>query len=133
MLELEMPAGQVGEIRKVADVQIGYSNMLRKSNQQQTGTVSLSFAADSREVAARENREVTIQALELISPERNRMALVLRDQGRIADAEKVLRQNIDWLDKNRRRYKSKRLRILKDLNNDDAKNKFLLNRSKKCF
>ena len=81
-----------------------------------------SFTASAAEMERRTDRAVVVNAVELVSNERNREAVVARDQGKLREARELLLENARWLDHNATTLRSTRLEQLKSANEDDAKN-----------
>jgi Ca-activated chloride channel homolog len=106
LIEVELPEGRVGTTQTVANVDVSYANMDNGETGRVHGSTAVTFSADDREVAARENRTVMIAAIEALAVERNKDALVLRDKGQVEQAQKVLRDNATFLEENARRYQS---------------------------
>jgi Ca-activated chloride channel family protein len=109
LLEVEVPAGADGTRRTVADVTVTYSNMASKATDTIRRSAAASFATSPAQVDANTNRVVMASAIEQIAVERNLLAISLRDQGRIEEARRVLRENAAFLADNARRYESKAL------------------------
>ncbi len=122
MLEVEVPAGEPGDARDVVEVEVSYGNMVTKATDSLSATVRASYTGSKAEVERRTDREVVVNAVELVANQRNRMAVVARDQGRTREARELLLENARWLDFNATTLKSKRLETLKTSNEDDADN-----------
>jgi hypothetical protein len=63
-----------------------------------------------------------VASVELIANYNNKQALELRDQGRIAEAERALEDNAFYLDSAAKKYKSKKLKKRASANRDDKAN-----------
>ncbi len=122
MLEVEVPAGEVGAAREIVKVDVVYSNMATSSSDTLSSTVRARFTADKSEISRRRDREVMVRAVQLVSNEQNRMALQLRDQGKQQQAQQILQDNAAWLDMNSVTYGSAKLKDLKRQNEEDARN-----------
>lgn len=122
LLEVEVPAGQAGKQRDLARVSLGYNNMITHKRHRQSDGLHVAFSSSRKDVARSENRGVMVAAIEAVAAERNRQALALRDQGKIEKAEKVLRDNAVELQRQSKRYKSKRLESYSESNFEDSKN-----------
>lgn len=122
LLELEVPPGETGSARAIAEVTVSYSNMATKSGDTLKAGVAAHFTTSAADVARALDKDVSVKAIALIANERNQAAVVLRDQGRIQEAEKVLFDNATFLETNFKRYGDKSLDSLKNANLDDARN-----------
>jgi Ca-activated chloride channel family protein len=111
LLEVEIPAGGDGTKRNVADVAVSYVNMASKAPVRITRTAATRFTANPGQVESSTHRGVMASAIEQIAVERNLLAINLRDQGRVEEARRVLRENAAFLAENARRYESLTLQI----------------------
>lgn len=122
LLEIEVPAGELGGRMPVARVEASYGNLVTQTTDTLQGAVDIGFVADTAQADRARNQEVMVKAIELVANERNRMALLLNDQGKTREAQQVLRDNAAWLDGNFQRYKAPSLKRLEKANNEDASN-----------
>ncbi len=122
LLEVEVGPHAAGTNLAAADVTLSFANMQSGKTERASDSVQLSFTRSKSEVARAENRAVMVAAVESIAVAQNREAVALRDQGKVQEAEKVLRDNAGWLQKEAVKYKSKRLDSYSKSNMDDAKN-----------
>lgn len=122
MLEVEVPPGEAGGDRAIADVRVRYRNTVTQVNDEQSAAVRASFTSDRAEVERRADKEVIVSALELVANDRNEMAVLLRDQGKVDEARRVLQDNATWLDQNASRYNAPSLKKLSTKNVEDSKN-----------
>jgi len=109
ILELELPAGWAGNELAVANVELHYANMATKAVDTLRQSVNVSFSDSPAVVESRTNAEVMASVIQQIGVERNRLAMQLRDEGKIAEGKKVLDENTDWLFDNAARYNSNEL------------------------
>jgi len=100
LLELEVPGGRRGERRPLADVEVTYANMATKSSERVTGQASAFFTDQTELVRRAENREVMVAVVEQVATERNELALALRDQGKIEEAQRALLDNASYIQQN---------------------------------
>ena len=114
--------GQAGGTREVVTVEVSYGNMVTKATDSLQATVRASYTGSKSEVQRRVDREVMVRAVELLATERNRLAVVARDEGRTKEARDLLLGTARWLDSNAASLDSPRLRNLKQANEDDAAN-----------
>ncbi|MFW6161681.1 MAG: hypothetical protein ACODAJ_02875, partial [Planctomycetota bacterium] len=73
-------------------------------------------------VKRRENEDVMVAAVEMVATERNKLAVRLRDQGKVEEAKEVLKDNVDYLASNAAKYDSDRLDRYGVANNEDLNN-----------
>ena len=122
LLEVEVPATPAGRTRQVAEVTVSYANMATRTTDRLTSSVAVRFTDDPKTVAKSENRDVMVAAVEMVATQNNRLALDLRDQGKVQEAWDVLTGNVSFLNSNALRLDSERLKDYAIANNDDAKN-----------
>jgi hypothetical protein len=84
--------------------------METKTTDDLTSKVEVRFTESEDKVAKEVNRDVMEEAVLLVATEKNRMALELRDQGKIAEAKAMLKGNIGWLNDASIRYDSVKLK-----------------------
>jgi Ca-activated chloride channel homolog len=109
LLEVEVPAGENGARRNLAEVTVSYVNMASKAPARISRSASARFTGSPALVEANTNHVVMASAIEQIAVEKNQLAINLRDQGRIEEARRALRENAAFLAENARRYESKTL------------------------
>ena len=120
LLEVELPAGVTGVSRELATVEVSYANMLTKTTDRLSTQVTVAYVGTLAEVEARTNKDVMVAAVEAIANEQSRVAVVLRDEGKVQQAQKVLLDNAAFLDQNATRYASPKLKNYSTLNSVDA-------------
>lgn len=122
LIELEMPPAPSGVETRVATVDVTYRNAVTRADDRLTATVAGRYSDDVSEVTAQTNGKVMVIAVEALSNETNEQALVLRDQGRVQEAETLLQQNASFLEENAVRYGSTHLQEKKNKVLEDSKN-----------
>lgn len=122
VLEVEVPASSKGKPRKVADVQVSYANMLTKATDRLSGTASVTFSVDAKQIEASVNCEVLEASILLLANEKNKLATVLRDNGEIEAAQKLLIDNADYLGYYAKKLNSKELESQRFLNSVQSRN-----------
>lgn len=120
LLEVEVPAGQANAVRDVAAVTITYLNMQTKTTDKLTSALAVRFTEDPKAVEKAENREVMATAVEQIANDNNKLAVALRDKGKVEEAKKVLADNVGFLKYNAEKYQSLRLQTQADYNASNA-------------
>ena len=87
-----------------------------------TSSLRVRFS-DSKEVVEKQrNPSVMIEAVKQIAVENNKLAVRLRDEGKIAEARKVLMDNAFYCDENWKKFGSKKLHQMGADNWSDSKN-----------
>jgi len=119
LLEVEVPAGRANAVRDVATVSISYLNMQTKTTDTLTSALAVRFTEDPKAVEKAESREVMTTAVEQIANDNNKLAVALRDQGKVEEAKKVLADNVGFLQMNADKYQSERLRTQQKFNDDN--------------
>jgi len=122
LLELEVPAGELGGRIPVARVEASFGNLMTRMTDTMRGDASVRVVATAAEADRARNPPVMVEAVQLIATEQNRLATLLNDQGKTSEAQQVLRDNAAWLDGNFQRYKAPRLKTLKEANEQDSQN-----------
>jgi len=84
--------------------------------------VSATFTDSPQLVEKKTNATVMTAAIEQLAVKKNKLAVKLRDEGKIKEARKLLLDNANQLAEEAAKYESKSLEKLKDINLDDAKN-----------
>ena len=120
LLEVELPAGAPGTSREIAKVEVSYGNMLTQKTDRLFANVGVGFAASLAEVDARTNKDVMVSAVEAIANERSRLAVALRDEGKVEDAQNLLRDNASYLQMNSVKLSSPKLNKASIMINNDA-------------
>jgi len=127
LLEVELTPGEIGSTRQVAEVRVTYANMQTKAIDKLASTASVRFSGSEEEVKNGENKPVMVEVVRQIANDNNRLAMTLRDQGKMEEAKNYLNTNIGYLNKNAAAYSSEDLKKLSgtnslDLNNLDGEN-----------
>jgi len=98
VLEVEVPPRN--ELLTVANVDLTYTNMATLAPETLHGVASASFTLSPAAVEASVNKDVMASVVQQTGLERNRLALRLSDEGRIAEAQELLRSNAAYLQDN---------------------------------
>ncbi len=121
IIEAEVDATKAGKKRNLADVEVSYANMVTNKKQRLRDSASVRFSKSKRSVTKHENKDVMVAAAEFLALKNSRKAVALRDEGKADEAERLLLDNVAQLEKQSKRYKSKRLEIYAKKNKDRAK------------
>ena len=120
LLEVEVPAERAGTERNLANVNVSYVNMASRNPDKIARFASTRFTGSASLVESSTNAAVMSSAIEQIAVNRNKQAVVLRDQGKVEEARKVLLDNAAFLGENALKYNSKELEDYKGKNTKDA-------------
>ena len=120
VIELEIQHGRSGSSMPVADVSVEYNNVITHTTDKLTSSVRARFT-ESKEVAdAAINKAVLASCVIQIANHRNREATETRDRGDISGAEKILKDNAEYLRYNYRALGNEELKRRADLNTAQA-------------
>ena len=122
VLEVEVPASPEGKARDIAHVIVDYDNMLTRSTDRLSGKASVNFSSSDAVVSSSVNAQVLEAGVLLFANERNKAATVLRDQGNINEARRLLIQNADYLKRYAVELQSQELDVACKLNSVQSKN-----------
>jgi len=106
VLEMELPPGRAGEEMRVASVDVSYANMATKTTDKLGSAVSVRFTDMPSLVESNTNPDVMVAAAHQIGVETNRIAVKLRDEGKVGEARQVLKSNAAYLFDNATKYNS---------------------------
>jgi Ca-activated chloride channel family protein len=112
VLEVEIPASPEGKPKKVADVSVSYDNMSTKAIDRLSATVSVNFTNETEKISKSLNKPVLESCIMLLANERNKRAIVLRDQGKVDLAKKVLTDNAYFLSRYAKQLNSSALDLM---------------------
>ncbi len=101
IVEVEITPGQVAR-QDVASTTVEYTNMIAGVAVRESARASarVGLSGDVGKVAGSTNRDVMISVVEQIATEQNRLAVSLRDAGRVAEARGTLLSNMAYLASN---------------------------------
>ena len=92
VLEVEIPAGDAGASQKLASVGLSYINLITKKSSNLKNSVSVSYTRNEKEVKAKANKAVMKSSIEQVANEMSKDAVRLRDQGRVGEAQELLKE-----------------------------------------
>ncbi|MBI4607060.1 MAG: VWA domain-containing protein [Planctomycetes bacterium] len=121
LLEVEVSATPAGETRPIASVEVSYSNMQTRTRDVLTSSVAARFSDSDAEVEREMNKDVVASAVEQLATITNKMAMKLRDEGKIEEARSLLMSNYSFLEKNAVQLKSELLRRYAEIQKDDER------------
>lgn len=122
MLEVEIPAGRVNTMRDIASVSVSYANMETQTTDTLSSSVAVRFTKSEDKIASSVDRDVMEDAVLQIATERNKLAMALRDKGKVKEAEDALESNVAYLDKYAKALKSTKLKDYSTSNDDQKRN-----------
>jgi Ca-activated chloride channel family protein len=93
LVELEVPEGQAGRNLDVASAVVSYRDLENKSQESRPRPLTVAYTADPRGAEASVKKEVKEKVLLQQAVEANERAVRLRDEGRLEEAKKVLKDN----------------------------------------
>lgn len=109
LVEVEVPATEADETRKIADVEISYANMLTETTDEISSSLSVKFTRSKEVVQKSTNEEAMTEVVLQKATAANKLATTLRDQGDIQQAKKVLKENWGYLEYNGKLFNSSKL------------------------
>ncbi len=121
ILELEVPASSAGQARPVASVEVSYVNMQTRTTDVLSSSIAVRFSDSDVEVERAINKDVVVSAVEQLAILTSKMAMKLRDEGKIEEARILLMSNHSFLDRNAVQLKSDSLRRYAESQKDDEK------------
>ena len=122
MLEVEVPEGKHGKTQDIASVEIAYANMETKTTDTLKSELAVRFTENEEEVVAKTNTKVMADAVLHVATAVNKQALKLRDDGKVAEAKKMLGDNVIYLRVQAKKLDSPALSKYGDYNSRSAKN-----------
>lgn len=122
LLEVEVPVGRPDATLQVATVNVAYANMSTQTTDELASTLGVRFTASAELAASEANEEVMEASVLLIATDRNKLAVKLRDEGKVKEAKVLLTENAIYLEENAQVLESKQLADYAVSNRDDADN-----------
>jgi Ca-activated chloride channel family protein len=122
LLEVEVDKMSADAKLQAAEVAVRYQDVASKRAGELSGSAMVAFSESATVVKSHTNRDVMVAAVEQIAADNNVRAMVLRDQGKIGAARKVLISNERYLNDNAERWRSKKLKKYGKTQRDDLDN-----------
>ncbi|WP_349647970.1 VWA domain-containing protein [Candidatus Parabeggiatoa sp. HSG14] len=122
LVELEVPPSKINKERVIAGVAVVYRNMGTDTSERLSSTISATFTDSPQIVKEKTNATVMTAAIEQLAVEKNKLAVKLRDEGKVKEAKEVLLDNATFLAEEAAKYDSEKLEELQELNLEDAEN-----------
>ena len=112
LLEVEVAPASVNEQRELAWVDVGYQNTVTRRADQLRGSVAVTFSGSEDVVEESADAEVMADTVSQIANEMSKRALELRDEGRVEEARRQLKDSAAYLRSNAAQYRSDKLEQL---------------------
>ena len=122
LAELEVPPTKVTQKSTLAGVAVVYRNMDNGTNERMSQIITAAFTDSPQLVEENTNSLVATAAIEQLAIEKNKLAVKLRDDEQIIEAQQMLLDNATFLAEKAAQYASPNLEILKKINLNDAQN-----------
>ncbi len=100
VIEVELPASDVSSTRELANVSVSYANMKTRVTDRLSSSASVRFSQSQGEIEKSLNKSVLADVVALVSSENNKLATKYLDEGNLEMSRKVLRDNVEYLNKN---------------------------------
>lgn len=120
LLEVEVPSQASLTARNIGTIQLSYANMQTKKTDKISAVTRVRFTRFAKIMRSSLNRKVMVEVIEAIGNENNRLAVSLRDKGKIQQARRLLLRTARYLNDMALRYNSLRLRKYGRTNKEDA-------------
>jgi len=120
LVELTVAPKQAGLSMDIADVSINYADMKSKKSDHLAGRSSVEFTRSEETVEKSVDKDTVIDAVKQISANVSEEAIILRDEGKVEEAQALLKENTDYLFGAAAALESEELLILGDVNAMDA-------------
>jgi len=120
LVELTVPPNQAGSKMNIAEVTINYADMKSKKSDKLSGQTGVEFTGSEEIVEESVDKETVIDAVKQISAEVSEEAIMLRDEGKVEEAQALLQENTEYLFGAASALESDELLILGNVNAIDA-------------
>ncbi|MBM4395810.1 MAG: VWA domain-containing protein [Deltaproteobacteria bacterium] len=120
LVELDVSPSAAGASKEVAEVGVAYADPVSRTAGALAGRAFATWTDSAATVEIGRNKAVTEASVELIATDNNRLAVTLRDQGKVEEAERTLQMNVDFLNRSATSLGSKKLMKLKLANEADT-------------
>lgn len=100
IVELEVPPRPEGIVMPVATVELAYADMHTNNMTRISGEAKVAYTASADRVKQETNNDVMVSVVQQIGAENNRLAMRLRDEGKLEEGKRVLEENVAYLNSN---------------------------------
>jgi Ca-activated chloride channel homolog len=97
LVELEVPEGQAGRSIDLATAVVGYRDLDNRRQEARPRALQLAYTTDTRQAEASIKKDVKEKVVLQKAVETNERAVRLRDEGRLDEAKKMLKDNSSLL------------------------------------
>ena len=104
LLEIEVAAGAANSTRDIAEVSVSYANMATKTTDSLTNRIATRFSKEKTELLASVDRDVMVACVSQIANDNAKLAVSLRDEGKIEEARELFISNGQYLTTNAAAY-----------------------------
>lgn len=118
--EVEIPAKPSNENFKVANIDASYFNLITKSTNNLSETISVAYTSSEELARDKESKDVMVDYVEQVSVENSLEALKAKDEGRSAAAEEIMQRNSNYLQENAVKYAAPKLDALVKESNESV-------------
>ncbi len=120
MLELSLPPFRNGSRVDIASVKVRYDNLDSKRSESLSSVSNVSFTRSRRQVEESRDKGTIVEAVKQIATEKSEEAIRLRDEGRVEEAQDVLKENTEYLYGVAAELESEELEEMGEMNKIDA-------------
>jgi Ca-activated chloride channel homolog len=120
LIEVEVPSRPEAERVELAKVSVHYDNLRTRKRDTLSGHVDARFSSSPELVRRSEDRNVMISVVEQVAAERSEQATQLRDEGRVQEAQQVLRDSAELLGRSAEQYSAPELQFYGERTAGDA-------------
>jgi Ca-activated chloride channel family protein len=117
-----VPPLPAGSNQHVADVSVSYDNLGTHERNSASRRVSVTASRSPALVDKKANQAILVAAVEMLANEQNKLAVALRDEGKVDAAKQVLQENVDYLRNQNIKLRSKRIQRLEQFNRQNRDN-----------
>jgi Ca-activated chloride channel family protein len=123
LIEVAVAPNAVGRTSEIANVEVSYANVAAGgATERLSANATATFSRSIADVERATDRDVMVAAIEAVATKKNELALALRDEGKVKEAERVLLDNSRELREAGQRWSSTKLEEYGTTNEVDAKN-----------
>lgn len=120
MLELDVPPKSEGDTVDVAQVRVSYNNMETNRTENLSGSARVEFTRSQTVVEETKDRGTLVEAAKQIAADISEAAIRLRDEGRVEEAQQLLKQGSAFLKEEAEELESGELEAMSQASSADA-------------
>jgi Ca-activated chloride channel family protein len=122
LVEVELPALAHGQKVSVGVAQVEYFDLQGQLARELAANINARGSTSAAEVERDTNTRVLAATVELLATEKNKVALLLRDEGKVEEARRVLQDNEKFIQQQNKKINSPRLKRLETENRENSMN-----------